>query len=187
MGFLDVILGSSKLPPPKLDRLFAISTASVTLEVKLGLRPSGAAGVCIKPMESSAFDRARQEIGDLLKISAKETGTKYELLADQYGYLWVVMKDPDFDDLVANVQMVSQTLTEQGFGPQLLCAVYGFEGQGKVYLIFSFKLGAYYPFAPLSGNERDNARELRLKMAMEGELPIEKDVEKWYPLWGMPF
>ena len=37
MGFLDSILGKTKLPEAKTDRLFAISTAAVTLEASLGL------------------------------------------------------------------------------------------------------------------------------------------------------
>jgi hypothetical protein len=28
--------------------------------------------------------------------------------------------------------------------------------------------------------------EFRLKSLMENELPIEKEVGKWYPLWSMP-
>ena len=32
MGFLDSILGKTQLPEAKTDRLFAISTAAVTLE-----------------------------------------------------------------------------------------------------------------------------------------------------------
>ncbi|WP_428387590.1 PspA-associated protein PspAB, partial [Methanomethylovorans sp.] len=32
-----------------------------------------------------------------------------------------------------------------------------------------------------------NSTEFRLKSLMERELPIQKDVEKWYPLWGIPF
>jgi len=28
--------------------------------------------------------------------------------------------------------------------------------------------------------------EFRLKAVMQKELPIEKDMAKWYPMWGMP-
>ena len=75
MGFLDSILGKTKLPEAKTDKLFAISTAAVTLDASLGYKPDGKAGVCIKPMESSRYDAARAEIEELLKISIKETGT----------------------------------------------------------------------------------------------------------------
>jgi hypothetical protein len=186
MGFLDSILGKGKLPESKTDKLFAITTAAVTLEASLGLKPDGAAGICFRPMESSAYDSARKDIEDLLKISTKESGTSFEIKKDEYNFLWVVLKDPDFDDLVTNVHMVSDTLVEQGFGTQLLAAVYRFRGESLVYWIYSFKQGAYYPFAPKGNQQRDSSMEFRLRSVMEKELPIEKDMGKWYPLWGMP-
>jgi hypothetical protein len=186
MGFLDSILGKIKLPEAKTDRLFAISTSAVTLETSLGLKPDGAAGVCIKPMESSRYEAARAEIEELLKVSFKETGTEYEIQKDEYNYIWVVLKDKDFDDLVTNVQMVSQILMEQGFGTQLLAAVYRFRGNAAVYWIYNFKLGSYYPFVPVKDQQRDTSQEFRLRSLMEKELPVEKDESKWYPMWGMP-
>ncbi|MDM7940926.1 MAG: hypothetical protein QUS07_11380 [Methanothrix sp.] len=185
MGFWDSILGKTKLPEAKTDRLFAISTAAVTLEAKLGLKPGGSAGVCIKPMESSRYEAARAEIEDLLKLSFKETGTVYSIQKDEYNYIWVILNDPDFDDLVTNIQMICQILMEQGFGTQLLAAVYRFLGDGTVYFIYNFKLGSYYPFVP-RGGQRDTSVEFRLRSLMEKELPLEKDEAKWYPLWGMP-
>lgn len=34
MGFLDSIMGKTRLPEAKIDRLFAISTAAVTMDAK---------------------------------------------------------------------------------------------------------------------------------------------------------
>ncbi len=186
MGFLDSILGKTKLPEAKTDKLFAISTAAVTLEASLGYSADGKAGVCIKPMDSSRYEAARAEIEDLLKLSIKETGTQYRIEKDEYNYVWVVLSDPDFEDLVTNIQMVSQVLMEQGFGTQLLAAVYRFRGETVIYWIYNFKLSSYYPFVPASGRQRDTSREFRLKALMEKEMPIEKDESKWYPMWGMP-
>jgi hypothetical protein len=186
MGFLDSLLGKTKLPEPKTDKLFAISTAAITFEANLGLKPEGSAALCFKPMESSRYDAARSEIEDLLKIGSKETGTEYSTQKDEYGYLWVVLKDREFEDLVTTIQMVSESMIENGFGTQLLCAVYSFRGESKVYWIYSFKQGAYYPFVPKEDRQRDTALEFRLKAIMEKEMPIEKNVEMWYPLWGMP-
>lgn len=185
MGLFDVILGRSELPEPKVERQFAISTAAITMEAKMGLKAAGTAGVCIKPVESSAYQRVAAEIEDLLRIGAKQSGTEWEVRKDEYGYLWVVLRDPEFEDIVATVQMTAQILTEQGFGPQLLCAVYPFSGDFRAYWIFNFKQGNYYPFVP-RGKERDVQMELRLRAALEAELPIEKDLSRWYPLWGMP-
>lgn len=187
LKILDAILGKSTLPKAKLDRLFAISTASITLEANLGLSPAGKASICLKPIESSRYEAARSEIEELLRYSSVETGTSFKLEKDEYRYLWIVLEDRDFDDLVATVHLVSTTMKDHGFGEQLLCALYSFLGRdGPVYWIYSFKGGAYYPFAPLEGQNRDNSLEFRLRSVMAGELPIEKNVEKWYPLWGIP-
>lgn len=186
MGFLDSILGKTKLPEAKTEDLFAISTAAVTLEASLGYRTDGVAGVCIKPLESSRYEAARREIEELLKISIKDTGTSYKIQKDEYNYLWVLLSDPDFEDLVTGVQMVSQVLTEQGFGTQLLAAVYRFRGEDVIYWIYNFKQGTYYPFVPESGRQRDTSREFRLKALMQKEMPVEKDESRWYPMWGMP-
>ncbi|WP_321419254.1 hypothetical protein [uncultured Methanomethylovorans sp.] len=187
MGFLDTILGRSKLPKAKTERLFAISTATITLEANLGLKPSRVAGICLKPIESSHYETARTEIEDLLKYSCQETGTAYKLEKDEYNFLWAILEDPDFEDIVTNIHLVSQTMIEHGFGEQLLCAIYKFQGENTVYWIYNFKQDSFYPFVPKGNKERDNSAEFRLKSLMERELPIEKNVEKWYPLWGIPF
>ena len=186
MGFLDSLLGKTKLPEAKTDKLFAISTAAITLEASLGYRPDGAAGICIKPMESSHYETVRREIEELLGMSMKETGTEYRLQKDEYNYLWVVLSDPDLDDLVNAIQMVAQILTEQGFGIQILAAVFRFRGEAVIYWIYNFKQGAYYPFVPQSGRQRDTAREFRLKALLQKEMPPEKAESRWYPMWAMP-
>ena len=200
--FMDAVLGSSRLPKAKSEKLFAISTASITLESSLGLKPSGYAGICFKPIGASAYESARKEIQELLEYSSKETETEFRLEKDEFNFLWAIFKDPDFDDLVANIHLVSQTLEERGFGEQILCAIYRFDSepeagtavsQGKndgrkaVYWIYNFKQGTYYPFIPLSDKQRDSPFEFKLRADMEKEMPIEKKVEKWYPLWGIPF
>ena len=165
--FIDAVLGRSRLPKAKTDKLFAISTASITLESNLGLKSSGAAGICFKPIDASAYESARKEIQELLEYSSKETKTEFRLEKDEFNFLWAIFKDPDFEDLVANIHLVSETLEEHGFGEQLLCAIYRFDSE--------------------PGKQRDSPFEFRLRAEMEREMPVEKNVEKWYPLWGIPF
>ncbi|MGA9189313.1 MAG: hypothetical protein WB014_12330, partial [Methanosarcina sp.] len=190
--FMDAVLGRSSLPKAKSDKLFAISTASITLESNLGLKPSGLAGICFKPIGASAYESARKEIQELLEYSSKETETEFRLEKDEFNFLWAIFKDLDFEDLVANIHLVSETLEERGFGEQILCAIYRFdsepeagkaEREGKaggrkvVYWIYNFKQGTYYPFIPLSGKQRDSPFEFRLRAEMEREMPVEKNVE----------
>lgn len=188
MSLFDDLLGRTKPVKSQLDQLFAISTAYITLTVDLGLKPSDRAGVTFRPVTSSDFQAADQELSDLLAISGKDTNTKVEQLKDSFGFQWVVLTDPDFEDLVSTTHMVSLTLQEHGFRDQLLAAAFKFLQDGQpVYWVYNYKRGNFYPFAPKDGQkERDNAVELRMRSVMERELPIEKELERWYPLWDMP-
>jgi hypothetical protein len=183
---MDALFGKTRLPKATIDNLFAISVASVTMQSELNLKASPTAGLCFKPIESSQYDAARTEIEDLLKISSKETGSTYRITTDEYRFTWVILEDPDFEDLVAGIHIVSQTLIERGFGSYLLCAIFRFENVKPVYWVFNFKQGRYYPFVPAPDKTRDNTVEFRMRSLLERELPIEKDVEMWYPLWGIP-
>ena len=124
----------------------------------------------------------------LLDGVAAESGTKLDRRDDEYGYTWIVLRDPELEDLVTGIHAISSELEAQGFGPQLLAAVFRFEGEGKpVYLIYGYKRGAFWPFVPKGeGQERDNARELELKAKLEGELPIEQDLSRWFATYGAP-
>jgi hypothetical protein len=184
---LDALFGKTRLPKAALDNLFAISVASVTMQTGLNLKASSTAGLCFKPIESSRYEAARTDIEELLRLSCKETGSTYRLETDEYRFTWVILEDPDFEDLVTGIHLVSQTLIEQGFGSYLLCAIYRFDNAKPVYWVYNFKQGCYYPFIPAPGKTRDTALEFRLRSLLEKELLIEKDMGLWYPLWGIPF
>lgn len=189
MSFFDSLLGRTRPAPSRLEQLFAMSTAYITLQAKLELRSSGGAGICFKPVTSSVYGQTEREIDDLLKVSSGATGSKIRTITDEFGFRWIVVEDPDFEDLVTTIHMVSQTLQENGFGDQLLAALFQFldSRNRPLFWVYSYKRGKFYPFVPAgSGTQRDNASELHLRSVMEGELPIEPDLERWYPLWGIP-
>ena len=58
MGLTDVLFGRKKLPKAQQEKLFAISTARITLETELGLKPTGDAAVVFKPLSAAEFVRA---------------------------------------------------------------------------------------------------------------------------------
>jgi hypothetical protein len=91
--------------------------------------------------------------------------------------------------LVATIHLAAETIAEHGFGDRLLAAVLQFNYEGKnAYWIYSYKRGKFYPFVLLDSQQRDNAAELRLGTLMEGEnIPVLKELEQWYALWGIPF
>ena len=189
MGLFDALFGRSKPVVAKTEKLFAITTAAVTLDTRWGLKPSGSGAVVFRPLSSSYFAETEQELKDLLNLSAKEQQSTVRQSKDEFGYQWIVVDDPDFEDLVATIHMVTLTLGERGFRDQLLAAVFRFDGDGDgpVYWLYNYKRGSYYPFVPRRDHERDNAEELRLSAVMDRELPMEKSPDQWYALWGIPF
>jgi hypothetical protein len=189
VGFLDALLGGrGKLKMPAPDRLFAMSTAYVTIETGLGLKHKPVAGIVFQPLATADFKQILSDTEDLLRGSAAETGTKIESADDQYGYRWIVLRDEEFEDLVVSVNVISTQLEAGGYGDRILCAVFAFEDEGKpVYFIYNYKRGAWYPFVPAPGDkQRNNEREFQLKAAIGGELPFEQEIERWFPLWEIP-
>jgi hypothetical protein len=187
VGIFDFLTGRARLEKPTLDALFAMSAASVTLEVDMGLKSSGKAAIAFKPFSSRRFRESGQDLQEMLASAGAEFGSKVETSTDEYGYEWLVVADEQTEDLVTQLGVVSQTLTENGFGEQLLAAVFGFDGDDEhVRLIYNFKRGYFYPFVQAGKDRRDNARELDLQAKLERELPLEPELERWFPLYGAP-
>jgi hypothetical protein len=191
MGFLDTLLGRTKPVPPKLDDLFSLPSAAVTLEAATGFTPTGTGSVCFRPAEGKAFADVEKDVRELLDMSGAKTGTlPVEVTKDSYGFTWLVSShmSTELEDLVTDLHAVNSSLVDNGFGPQLLCTIVAFrdEQQRRLALVYLFKRGTFYPFAPLSGERRDNALEMQVKGAVESELKIEQDLSRWFPVWGAP-
>lgn len=188
MKFLDALLGRSKPAQPKLDALFGVTGAAISLEAAAGMRPTGQAAVCFKPASGQGFAAASEELKGLLELAVQEAGSKLEVTDDRYGYRWIVITDPEMEDLVTSAHLVNSTLEQYGFGPQLLCSVFGFKDRGgqRFNLVYLYKRGTFYPFAPLGGERRDNELELRVKATLGGDLPVEPELARWFALWGIP-
>ncbi|MET8133767.1 MULTISPECIES: hypothetical protein [unclassified Streptomyces] len=192
MGFLDILLGRSKPAVPDLDQLFGLPSAAVTLQAAAGFVPTGTGAVCFASVEGAAFAEAHQEAQALLDADTGRTGSPVELSKDEYGYSWLVSRraPDDLPALVSDLHAVNTSLESTGFGPQLLCSVVGFRdsGQRRLDLVYLYKRGTFYPFAPLAdeGERRDNALELQIKAALVDDLRIEQDLARWFPIWGAP-
>ena len=100
MGVRDVLFGRKKLSEPKQDQLFALTTAAVTLDTELGLKTAGAAAIAFKPQSSGEFRSAFDDVDQLVSAVAKSSGSEIERKSDQYGYDWIIVRDPDLEDLV---------------------------------------------------------------------------------------
>ena len=190
MGLADILLGRKKLKGPAQDRLFALSTARVTLDTELGLETAGSGGIVFKPLSAGEFVRAENDLQQVLDAVAGESGSRLERKSDDFGYEWIVVRDAELEDQVTTVHAVAQGLQEAGFGEQLLAAAFKFEpkfGDRKVvYWVYGYKQGAFWPFVPTGEKDRDNAEELELKAKLDKELPIEPDRSRWFGLFNAP-
>ena len=189
MGLRDTLFGRTKPVPPKLDNLFALPTAALTLQSELDLVTSGQAGLCFKATSGEASISNDSDVTALLDYD--EADGKISLTTDDLGFKWLVITDPDLSSLVTRIHGANTTLVEHGLGDRLLCAVFGFvpttpPGEGDVRLVYLLKQGTFYPFAPTGPDARNNELELRVKSFVGGDLPIEKDLSRWMALWNLP-
>ncbi|MEV7085985.1 hypothetical protein AB0O07_08835 [Streptomyces sp. NPDC093085] len=194
MGLLDTILGRSKPVRPDLDQLFSLPSAALTLQAGAGFTPTGRGSVCFAGVEGGGFSRIRSEVAELLDADSERAraGTPVTFSEDTYGYTWLLAQRPPEDTagLVNDLHAVNTLLQDGGFGPHLLCSLLGFEDaeHRPLALVYLYKRGTFYPFAPLpgAGEKRDNQRELQVRAVLGDDLRIERDLARWFPVWGAP-
>lgn len=185
MGLLDALFGIRKLPPPRVDDLFRLPPACITLADALDIRPSGRAGIGFRAFDSKSFGEVRGDIVAILDNG--DFRGRYRVAEDEYHFTWVVLENPSIDDLVAGIHLVGQLLIDGGFGQHILCAVFEFKKSVRtIYWVYNYRRGRFYPFIPLGDRERDGTLELRLRTLVSEDMPIDS-LDYWYPLWGIPF
>jgi hypothetical protein len=202
VGLRQILFGRPEVKGPAPDRLFAISTAYVALEGEHQIYPTGAAAIVFQALATSEFESTLREMEEVVKATGGESGTSVSTQDDSYGYRWMILRNPpgspSCEDLAVGINAVAGSIETAGHGERLLCAVFAFEhrpggteqaqGGERIYFIYNYKRGFWYPFVPAQGaqQERSTERELQIKAQMERELPIEPELERWFPLWGIP-
>lgn len=188
MGLWDTITGRSRAKPANLDSLFLVPSAAITLQAAAGLTPTGDGSVCYRAAAGAGFHQTQGEVLALLR-GAVDAPT-VEISSDEFGFTWLqVHRDPsDTSGLCTDLHAVNTTLEAQGFGPALLCSLVPFVDPAghRVGLVYLYKQGTFYPFAPSGPGRRDNLVELQVRDLLGGELPIEPQLSAWLALWGAP-
>ena len=210
MGIFSSIMGKTKPVQANLDEMFALPSASITLQSAAGMSCSGHAGVCFKPPSGQGFEEMQAEVVSLLSMDG--TGGLHQE-KDSFGYRWLVVEDTDIEQLVTRIHLVNSSLSDSGWGPQLLCSVFGLAelpgdaasgadtespalvqataGPGHLltstaFLVYLFKRGSFYPFVPDGKEHRDTEQELKLRSLVADDLTVETDLDRWFPLWDLP-
>ena len=191
MGLRDILTGRSSVKQPAThERLFALSTAYVTLETSYDITSTGVAGIVVQSLATSDFQSVLKDTEEVVKATAGDSGATVQTTDDEFGFRWVIVRTPAVEDLVVAINGVSSSIEGGGYGERLLCAVFSFKGAegAPINFIYNYKRGSWYPFVPAAGDkQRNTERELQLKAQIGGELPIEPELERWFPLWGVPF
>lgn len=192
MGFLDALFGRTKPVKPDLDQLFGVPSAALTLEAGAGFRPTGLGSVCFAAVEGGAFGEVERQVRALLDADTGRGGVPVEVSKDSYGYTWLLARHApeELPELVNDLHAVNSELEANGFGPQLLCSLVGFHGPDgqPLALVYLYKRGTFYPFAPRpgGGEKRDSALELQVKAMLGDDLRLEAELGRWFPVWGAP-
>jgi len=195
VGLRDILTGRHEVPGPAPDRLFAITTAYVTLSSEHQIESRGSAAIVFQALATSEFEATLRDMEEVVKATGGDSGTSVSTEDDSYGYRWMILRNPSgapsVEDLAVGINAVSGSIETAGYGERLLCAVFAFSdaarGDAPVYFIYNYKRGFWYPFVPAAGEEqRSTERELQIKAQMASELPIEPELERWFPLWGIP-
>jgi hypothetical protein len=195
VGLRDILTGRHQVSGPAPDRLFAITTAYVTLSSEHQIESRGSAAIVFQALATSEFEATLRDMEEVVKATGGDSGTSVSTEDDSYGYRWMILRNPpgapSVEDLAVGINAVSGSIETAGYGERLLCAVFAFSdsarGNAPVYFIYNYKRGFWYPFVPAAGEEqRSTERELQIKAQMASELPMEPELERWFPLWGIP-
>ncbi|HEV3309150.1 MAG TPA: hypothetical protein VG815_01320 [Chloroflexota bacterium] len=190
MSFLDALLGRDKPAKSKTESLFALTTCDLTMESALQMKPTNRAAISFRPVSTGDWADLEHEMNDLLDVSTHDSPLKWKWFADEFEFKWIILEANEFENLIATANMIGDELTEHGFGSQLLAAItqYTDHDGRNVYLIYNYKRATFYPFVPDPDHkqQRLNAEEFQISGTLQKELPIEKEIESWYPLWGVP-
>jgi hypothetical protein len=184
MGLWEALTGRSGAKPAKLDALFLIPSAAITLQTAAGFLPTGLGSVCFRAATGAAFQQTQDDVVTLL--NADPDAPDVQVTQDEFGFTWLVAhRDPDdMSGLCTDLHAVNTTLEAQGFGPGLLCSLVPFADPSgrKVGLVYLYKQGTFFPFAPNGPQSRDRLLELQIRDHLAGELPMEKDLSRWMGL-----
>jgi hypothetical protein len=163
VGLLDALLGRRKVKGPAPDRLFALTTAYVDLETQQGVTTRGRAAIVFQPLGTSDFKAIVAEMEEVLKGTGDEIGSTVETSDDEFGYRWMIIRDPDLEDLAVGVNAVSDALAVGGYSERVLCAVFAFEDSTRqpIYFIYNYKRGSCRRAAPSSATPSASCRSRR--------------------------
>lgn len=185
MGLWDALRGRRTPVAANLDALFGLPNAALTLQTAAGFVPTGMGAVCFRAAEGPAF---AETVRDVVTLLDNDDDPDVEQTTDDYGFTWLLARQEELPALVTDLHAVNTAVEAQGFTDSLLCSMVSFaDATGRRFgLVYLYKRGTFYPFAPAGPNQRDNLLEIQVRDLLKGELPVEPELNRWLALWGAP-
>jgi hypothetical protein len=169
--------------------LFSLSSAQITLETKLNLKSTGKAAIGLKNVSGRLFAETVEETKNFLDVSKTDSDLSYRVINDAYDYLWIVLQSGKIENIISSISAVGQTVHDRSFSNQLFVAIFQFRNynnnKNDHYLVYNYASNKFYPFVPVSKNERDNKIESEIMETIGNEIPFERDILLWYPIWNL--
>ena len=167
MGFLDVLIGRRKLAKPAPDRLFAMSTAYVTLETSLEITSRGSAAIVFQPLATADFEAIVRDMEEVVQGHRGDSGTAVETTDDSYGFSWLVLRGGTSTTSWSASTRSSSALEAGGYGERVLCAVFAFEDSQQAPAVLDLQLQARL-LLPVRPRRRRPAARQRARARAQG-------------------
>ena len=189
MSLLTKILGRKNNAQKNRENYFSIIQAYQELQSNTQLKFGDVAGLLVNK-ENLEFLNT-QENNPFFKATNTETlpNSSFSIEKDDHSTNWVIIHGENFPQIVERIHFAGEKITDQGFGDLILAAVFCVEYTSKkTYIIFNVKSAQFHPLVLEDEKTRDNMQEINLGTLLGSEkIPIEKNLELWHPLWGIPF
>jgi hypothetical protein len=195
-------LSGRRKPRNDWDAMSTVIRAESRLRVKGEIAPARRAGIVYRDSEDNEFlADLESQLRTVLHTGEGATKTAFDLMDDDQGMKWIVLEDGNFQDLVSSTYTVGNAMAANDASDNLLAAVFElyftgavgddtFRTASRTYWIYRYDRRAFYPFVPTGDEEGQRDRPVEAQMAMlirkEG-MVIERSLEEWLGLWGIPF
>ena len=164
----------------------------------MGLKITGRCALTFKTVSGTFFYEMDRDIRQFLGNLQPEFDLTWRTTTDSYGYMWIIFEGKRIEDLLAGLSTVGDIVEERGFSDKLLAAVFEFSSErggggeeggkrsAQQYLIYNYKRNKFYPFVPIGQKRIDAEQQMKIMATVAEEIPFERDMTLWYPLWDLP-
>jgi hypothetical protein len=208
---------NDRIGNPYIDNkaISALSTAYVKLDNKLGLKSTGRCGILVKNVDIPEFSDMKQYINNFLSnVFSYQSivddygylwfmlkGKAIEDIAVAINAIGDTIHEKGYSrQLLAAIFEFTSGYNADGnrLGMDNINTAVNNSNKNQ-YLIYNYKIDRFYPFVPLLSSadiagkglrkksRRNYEQELKIMEQIKDELPLEKEVKLWYPIWNMPF